>query len=920
MPKPILVVDDAGKSLAELAQALAESGYSPTRVAAGAIAVEHFAASRPELVFVSLALPEPLTICEGIRSDPDGAIVPIVLVGRDHPDVRSPADALNQGADFYFELPLDRAKMLAKVQTYIGRGDKTPSVVTVVGEAPPEVAPPPDAPDAPASAPPSPLTRSADALLAVIQAQEADLAAGPPTTPAPEAPSAADEQERKQAREATRRIAEDAARRVAEQEARRQADEQAAGELERQAHDQEVARRDAEALRDALEAERREAAAEAQDSAAGAAPAAAKPPPADRSPPDPERRDPAAPPTEPRRDAAASPNAPRRDPAAPPTEPHRDPAASPTAPRRDPAAPPTEPHRDPAAPATAPHLDPAAPAAAPHRDPAAPATDPHRDDSPHDTIDAARRAEDAAWRRTERELRQHDEDSRQRSEDELRRRIEQESRHKIEDEVRRRLEDEARKKLEDETRHKIEDETRKKVEDELRRRAEVETRARLEEEARRRIEDETRQRLEDETRRRIEDETRQRLEDEARRRNADAGREAELRRRVEEEMRREMGLPPTEAAPAPVPTAAPVAAPAALPRPPPRPLAAGMVAPAPPEGIFDPVQDVATVLAMLWQQQVTGRVDFTSQGRQKTLFLERGLPVDGYSTQTFDRIEEYLLRENRITRAQYQEVRVKGLRGPRRVAAFLATEGYLKPEELFGAVRGHLQETVFGLFEWEEGAWVYVPERSAEQDRVALDADPRALVLEGIRRKYLLPRMLAKVGGPSSIVTRRGEAGDLEALRPSAAEREVARLLDGTRSLEDVVFSTGQEPLTVYHLTCALCALGLAEVIVRGLEGAARAGGENGEVIDQGRIKDKLEQVRSLDYFTMLGVTRTATPYEIDRAYEHVRGDFHPARFSQGVQEGLRDELSEIEQVLGEARLVLRDERLRDAYARHLPG
>lgn len=718
MPKPILVVDDAHQTLAELARALAEAGYAPALLGVGTIAVEHFAAQRPDLVFVSLGLPEPLTVCEGIRSDPDGAIVPIVLVGRDHPDVRSPADALNQGADFYFELPLDKAKMLAKVQTYIGRGDKTPQAVTVIEE-----------PTTPAAATveagaladtaetPSPLTRSADVLLAAIEAQEAQLRAQGVDGDAAEA--ARREVERRQAHQAVRLIADDKARREAEQQAQGRGDseprpaaeapdtaEMARRDAEalRQAEEderrdaEEIARRDAEALRQAEDDERREAEAMAQ-----------------REAPDQERAAQA--------DASREPEAPDQAPTAQALA-ERDAEALREAQEDE-----LQSH--------ATLAEPKGPAIA-------------RED-----LEASRRAEDAAWRRTERELREHDDESRHRSGDELRHRIEEESRQKIEEEVRRRVEEETRKRVEDETRKRLEGETRKRIEDEARKRIEDETRKKVEEEVRRRAEEEARQRVEDETRRRIEEETRARLEEEARRRHADAAREVELRRHVEEEMRREMGLPPLEPAAAPAPpVAAPPpppapAAPDALPRPPPRPLAAGMVAPAQPEGTFDRVQDVAAVLAMLSQQQVVGRIDFTCEGRQKAVFFERGLPVDAYSTQTFDRIEEYLLRENRITRAQYQEVRVKGLRGPRRVAAFLASEGYLKPEELFGAVRGHLQETLFGLFELEEGSWLYVPERSAEQDRVALDINLRALVLEGIRRKYTLPRMMAKVGGPS---------------------------------------------------------------------------------------------------------------------------------------------------------------------------
>src|SRR5262249_45444914 len=100
----------------------------------------------------------------------------------------------------------------------------------------------------------------------------------------------------------------------------------------------------------------------------------------------------------------------------------------------------------------------------------------------------------------------------------------------------------------------------------------------------------------------------------------------------------------------------------------------------PEEGVLSTSADMADLLAEAFRQQVTGRIDFSSGTRQKSVVFERGHPVDAYSSQVYDRMEEYLAREGRITRAQYHEVRVKGLRGPRRIGAYLVNEGYLRPD------------------------------------------------------------------------------------------------------------------------------------------------------------------------------------------------------------------------------------------------
>ena len=60
---------------------------------------------------------------------------------------------------------------------------------------------------------------------------------------------------------------------------------------------------------------------------------------------------------------------------------------------------------------------------------------------------------------------------------------------------------------------------------------------------------------------------------------------------------------------------------------------------------------------------------------------------------------------------------------------------------------------------------------------------------------------------------------DMDELGLTAEERHVARLVDGTRSIEDIVFSTGAEANEVYVVLAALLALGHAQVVVRGIEG-----------------------------------------------------------------------------------------------------
>ena len=555
----------------------------------------------------------------------------------------------------------------------------------------------------------------------------------------------------------------------------------------------------------------------------------------------------------------------------------------------------------------------------------------------------ARRREEEIKRKAEEEARRREEEIKRKAEEEARRR-EEEIKRKAEEEARRR-EEEIKRKAEEEARRREEElqrkaeETRKLREEEITRRAKEtsqrreeaikrkakEVALRREEELKRKAKEKVLQR-EVEIRRQAEESVRER-EEELQRKAEQAAREREeeFQREFEEAARRREELRPGRVEELPVaeeggdePLSAPDHPKSRFPLgvPP-----VGPEAPETSEGNVGTTTDVATLFFRFWEQKVTGRIDFSWDDRLKSVFFERGFPVDAYSSDAFDRMEEYLYREGKITRGQYQAARVKGIQNRRRLGAYLVSDGFLKPDELFIGVRGHLEDIILSLFEWETGSYRFIPEMATEDDRIALGVHPLALFLSGIRRKYLLRRLIRIVGGPSTLIKLKPSAEQLlEHFDLSPEERQALRFLDGTRSIEDLVFSTGQREHGLYSILAALVTAGAVEVLVHGLEGMSADGTSDSDSIDKERILEKLQHVRRQDYFQILGLSRGATPYEVDQAFKRSVREFSPQHFSQTLRHAMHDELEEIGQVLTEARMVLRDEPLRDAYARHLPA
>jgi len=72
------------------------------------------------------------------------------------------------------------------------------------------------------------------------------------------------------------------------------------------------------------------------------------------------------------------------------------------------------------------------------------------------------------------------------------------------------------------------------------------------------------------------------------------------------------------------------------------------------------------------------------------------------------------------------------------------------------------------------------------------------------------------------------------------------------------------------------------------------------------------------DYFALLGVARSATSYDIRRAYGSLRDEYDPSRILTSETVDLRGDVELILEVLAEAFEILEDDLRRERYRRAL--
>jgi len=354
------------------------------------------------------------------------------------------------------------------------------------------------------------------------------------------------------------------------------------------------------------------------------------------------------------------------------------------------------------------------------------------------------------------------------------------------------------------------------------------------------------------------------------------------------------------------------------PLPPPRPVAP--VAPAAPEPEALPVPSelaagsldklsVPRLLSRAARARLWGRLDFAGAA-PRSLYWEEGRIVGATSGAPAERVEEVAQRLGLITREQHRQAAPACAGLPsRRAAMALLDSGFLKPEELTGLVRRRAEEVVFALFAEPGATWRHAGARVPPDERTALDRSAHALAVEGVRRRWGAERMDRLLGGPATLLTPALGGPPRDELGLGREERRLLELADGLRSLDEIASDSPLDPLSTRQVLAALVEVGSLSVRIRSEPVAASSA-----AIDLARLAEKLDQVRRADYFTILGASRAATPYELRSSADRLLSELDAPRWALLDEPGLAERLAEVRRVVTEAREVLLDPELRASY------
>lgn len=223
--------------------------------------------------------------------------------------------------------------------------------------------------------------------------------------------------------------------------------------------------------------------------------------------------------------------------------------------------------------------------------------------------------------------------------------------------------------------------------------------------------------------------------------------------------------------------------------------------------------DVCQLLALGLK---TGCLSVADKSRFGQIFFDKGRITYARIVNRRDRLGDLLVRDGLLTREQLEGILREQASDPdRRLGDLLIRHGLISRDDLSRYVRQQIEDAVYHLFTWSRGSFSFDVTDQPETADIRVSINPENLLLEAARRVDEWSLIEQKIPSFDLVfdVDREHLANADVDLTPE--QRRLSLLLDGTRSLQEVVEVSGLSEFDAGQALYGLIQAGFAHRVGR---------------------------------------------------------------------------------------------------------
>jgi len=328
--------------------------------------------------------------------------------------------------------------------------------------------------------------------------------------------------------------------------------------------------------------------------------------------------------------------------------------------------------------------------------------------------------------------------------------------------------------------------------------------------------------------------------------------------------------------------------------------------------------DALRALSRAVATRVSGALSLGAEPVLRRIVLHEGDLVTAGSSAPDETLVAFLIARGDLERGEASRLGPKLPPFGRHAGAALIAHGHLGQDDLWPVLRAHAEWIIGRALLIDSGVAELLdepPGRYKAEPGVFGGATGAEVLVEAVRRVIPPEIALRRLGGATARIDEGAQRSLLGECALTREEEALVRAAPG-RTVGELL--AGQPP-ELADLLYALVALGVLDALTPALKPAPSRPGAPDPLDEEAfrqRVRARLALVEDGDYFALLGVSPSATGYEIRRAYLELRRAFEPGRVLTAQTADLGPDVRVILDVLDEAYDILRDTPRRERYRR----
>ncbi len=220
---------------------------------------------------------------------------------------------------------------------------------------------------------------------------------------------------------------------------------------------------------------------------------------------------------------------------------------------------------------------------------------------------------------------------------------------------------------------------------------------------------------------------------------------------------------------------------------------------------------LASILQLLCNDQKTGVLTVTCEDEQSRVFFEQGTIVYASASLKEARLGYLMRNDGIISAAQLQKCLAMAKEEKMHLGKILVEKGYISLDTLKKYNTRQVEAILYNLLFWKKGRFEYKDAKLNLKGMIVTQLNPMKLILEASRRIDELSVLKKFIPTDRLVFQMSGKVQSKEEIKLNANEWRILSLIDGTRTVRQIIVESGYDEFAVYKIFFSVISSGLIE-------------------------------------------------------------------------------------------------------------